>query len=292
MSQSFPKPDKPSGRGLHQTPSIVKQHALNAGLTVLQPNSLQSPAFYKAISSYKPDIAIVVAYGKILPPNILSLPKHGCLNVHASLLPKLRGAAPIQWALYHGDSVTGVTLMKMNKKLDAGPILASKTTPITESENAKELSERLSHLGAEILEENLFLYLEKKSSIKEQIESEATLAPALTKIQGYISWNRHAKDVYNHIRAVYPWPGAQTTVVDKGKKHVIRILHAKYVPDQLLISSKKLSPGMIICNTKKLYVACKSAMVSIEQLQEAGRKPLCAKDFLAGKQLSTDAYCK
>ncbi len=203
------QPDKPAGRGkkLHQSP--VKEFAIERNLTIHQPQKIKTPEAKELFASHKADVAVVVAYGKILPAEFLTAPKHGCVNVHFSLLPKYRGAAPVNWAIVNGEEQTGVTTMKIVEELDAGPILLQKATKIGEHETAPELLSRLSEMGAELISETLRNLNDIEP--KPQLDAEATLAPILKREDGLIDWSMDAFAIERRVRGFQPWPNAYTT---------------------------------------------------------------------------------
>src|SRR4051812_47588069 len=203
------QPDKPKGRELQLQPSPVKIVALELGLPVLQPKRARDEAFLQQIRELTPDLMVVAAYGQILPQILLDVPKFGCLNVHTSILPRHRGAAPIQWAILSGDSETGVTIMKMDAGLDTGPILSVEKTMITSEDNSQILHDRLARMGAELLVRTIPLYVAGKITPQAQAEG-ASYARKISKEDGLIDWNEPAQTIWNKIRAFTPWPGAFT----------------------------------------------------------------------------------
>ena len=206
----FTQPDKPKGRHGVLTAPPVKELALKMGVPVFQPTKMRDGTALEMLKSVQPELVIVVAYGKILPKEILDYPKYGCINIHASLLPKLRGAAPIQWSVINGCKVTGVTSMQMDEGLDTGDMLISREIEIGENETAGELHDRLSALGADVLEETLEAL--KKGELKpvKQNDAEFTYAPMLSKELSPVDWSLSAREVHNKIRGLSPWPSAQS----------------------------------------------------------------------------------
>jgi len=198
------QPDRPAGRGLSIRQPAVKRRALELGLEVWQPKRVRTPEFAASLRELSADVGVVVAYGRILPRAVLDAPTTGCVNVHASLLPRWRGAAPIQWSIVHGDSETGVTLMQMDEGMDTGPILATATTAIERNDDAASLGERLSKLGADLLREKLPQYVAGELMPIPQDDAEATMAPLLDKAHGRIDWNRSAREVHDQIRGMNP----------------------------------------------------------------------------------------
>jgi len=204
------QPDRPKGRDLKPQPSPVKSLALRLGLPVLQPERARDEKFIAGLRALQPDLIIVVAYGQILPPAILDLPRHGCLNIHPSLLPKYRGAAPIQWAIANGDTETGVTIMKMDAGLDTGPIVSQRRTPIRSEDDSATLHDRLAQLGAELLVQTIPDYVAGKIQPVPQPAEGASHAVKIKKEDGRIDWNQPAQTIWNRLRAFTPWPGAFT----------------------------------------------------------------------------------
>ena len=202
------QPDRPKGRGNKLAESAVKIFARESGIAIFQPEKIKTGEFVQILRDLAPEAIIVVAFGQILSQEILDIPPLGCINVHASLLPKYRGAAPINWCIINGDKTTGVTAMYMDKGMDTGDIILKKEIEIGEDENAGELHDRLSELGASALSETMELLIEGKIERTPQNNEEATYAPIMTKELGRIDWSRDAKDIRNLIRGTYPWPGA------------------------------------------------------------------------------------
>ncbi len=274
------QPDKPSGRGLAMTAPAVKEAALALGLPILQPASIrpQKSNFVEQIAALEPDAIIVVAYGKILPKEMLAIPKHGCFNVHGSILPTYRGAAPIQWALIQGETKTGVTLMKMDEGMDTGPTYFSKAIKIAKEDTALTLGQKLSLLGAEILSEGLLaLQAGMLPSPMPQDSSQATLAPLLSKEHGFIDFTRPAALVSGQIRGVDPWPGAYTTLPKQAeplKLFTPQVVEGNGYPGEFLGYDEK-----------GLHIACAEGAVAISEVQLPGRKRMDASAFMAGYQL-------
>src|SRR4051794_29349165 len=204
------QPDRPAGRGQAPAPPAVKVAATALGVPVIQPEKLRTPEAEATLASFAADIFVVVAYGRILPQNLLDLPRLGPFNVHASLLPKLRGAAPIQWSIIRGDAETGVSIMRMEAGLDTGPVAAMRRLPITDDDTTGTLSEKLSALGAALLIETLPAILDGRVALVPQVDADATVAPLLTKSDGRIAFDRPARLVSAQARGVDPWPGPTT----------------------------------------------------------------------------------
>ena len=270
------QPDRPAGRGLAMRPPAVKQRALELGLDVWQPTKVRTAEFAERLRTLEADVAVVVAYGRILPLAVLEAPRAGCVNVHASLLPRWRGAAPIQWSIVHGDEETGVTLMQMDEGMDTGPILATAATRIEAADDAATLSERLSNMGAALLREQLPRYLAGELAPKHQDDAAATMAPLLEKSDGRIQWNKPARAVHNQIRGMNPWPGAHTVLGERRIK-VHRTLATTLDPEGA-------RPGEVIAlDPEGILVACAEGTLEIQELQESGRKRVDARAFASGR---------
>jgi methionyl-tRNA formyltransferase len=273
------QPDRPAGRGLTLRPPAVKKRALELGLKVWQPTKIRTVEFAEELRDLEADVAVVVAYGRILPRAVLDAPRVGCINVHASLLPRWRGAAPIQWSIVHGDAVSGVTLMLMDEGMDTGPILAAASTPIEPDDDAATLGNRLSKMGAELLRRELPRYLAGEITPHAQDERGATAAPLLTKEHGRIDWNRPARAVHNQIRGMNPWPGAHTVV---GERHV-----KVYRAAVSALDAAGAAPGQVIAlRSDGILVACGKGCVELQELQESGRRRADARSFIAGRRIT------
>ena len=278
------QPDKPSGRGLQLLPPAVKVKALELGLPVLQPTALR-PAksnFVEELRALAPELVVVVAYGKLLPPEVLAVPRWGCWNVHGSLLPKYRGAAPIQWALIRNEPVTGVTLMQMDVGMDTGPMLLKAELPITATDTAGRMHDALSTLGAQLLATGLSQLLAgRPPSPQQQDEAQATKAPMLDKEHGRADFTRSAAALCAQLRGVDPWPGGFTTLPQVGTAEplVLKLFGAKPCSGQG-------QPGEVLgLERDGLLVACGDGAVAIGELQLPGRKRLTAQAVLAGFKL-------
>lgn len=236
------QPDRPARRGLKLTPSPVKKAAKELGLEVAQPERIRDPEMVDRLRSLSPDVMVVVAYGQIIPASVLSIPRHGVINVHASLLPRHRGAAPIARAILEGDRETGVSIMQMDEKLDHGPVLASSSTPIGEREDAIALTARLADLGAELLVD-VMGHLEAINAMA-QNDVAATTAPKVRKEDGELDWAMGAVEIDRHVRALQPWPGA-TLPTPKGRVKILsgHIEGDRYVPDLVQVPGKKPAPA-------------------------------------------------
>lgn len=271
-------PDEPQGRGYECQPPPVKKVASRAGLTILQPHRLKDPALMPFLRRFHPDAIVVVAYGHLIPPWMIAWPRLGCINVHASLLPKYRGAAPIAWALINGESTTGVTTMKLDAGLDTGDILLQQEEAISPDDTAQTLSDRLSLLGAELLVETLRRLNQGAIEAKPQDQAQATLAPLLKKEHGIIDWTRPAKEIWRRVRGLQPWPGAFTTF--RGRN--LHIWSAEVAAE----TTSPSPPGLLCAEQGRLLVACgEGTRLEIKELQLEGRKRLSARAFLNGVRL-------
>jgi methionyl-tRNA formyltransferase len=269
------QPDKPAGRGLAARSPAVKLRAEAAGVPVLQPPSLRKPPFADELRDLRPDLVVVVAYGKILPQAVLDVPRLGCVNVHASILPRHRGAAPIQWAIIHGDRETGVSLMRMDAGMDTGPVYLTRRVPLDEEVTAGELHERLAHLGAEVLGEALPRLADGSLVAVAQDDAQATLAPMLTKETGRVDFAAGARKVRDLVRGCDPWPVAYTTLDGEP----LRLFKARVV-------SGAGSPGVTLgADRDGLLVGCGDDAVAFGELQLPGRRRMSAQSLLAGRPI-------
>lgn len=273
------QPDRPKGRELKPHPSPVKVTALEFGLPVLQPERARNQSFIETLVELKPDLIVVVAYGQILPQAILDIPRFGCLNVHTSLLPKYRGAAPIQWAIVNGEAETGVTIMKMDAGLDTGDILVQESTPILPEDNSETLHDRLAQLGASLLLRAIPEYLNGNLSLRPQPADGGSYAARIKKEDGRIDWNQPAHTILNRLRGFTPWPGVFSFLEDGSSKHLLKIWQVEVVAGAGV-------PGRILQIEKSgITVACGEKALRILSLQREGGKRLTAQQFLAGYPL-------
>ena len=273
------QPDKPAGRGRHVALSPVKQRALATGLLVLQPPRLRDPGWPERLRELDAEVAVVVAFGQILPKAVLDVPRRGSINVHGSVLPRYRGAAPIAWAIIRGESETGITTFQMDPGMDTGDVLLTETMPIGPEESAGELSSRMSVMGARLLIRTLDA-LDTLTPIP-QDHSRATLAPRLKKEHGWLRFEESAASLVNRIRGTNPWPGA-AVMTPAGRLLIWRAtaaLHASAAPPGTLISS---GPGA-------LAVATSEGLLLPVQVQPENRKAMAWEDFLRGARLSAGA---
>ncbi len=266
--------DKPAGRGQHVAAPPVKLAAIELRLPLLQPAKARDPEFFEALRAWQPELIAVAAYGKILPKTILDLPRWGCINVHASLLPRHRGAAPIQWAIFEGDPTTGVTIMQMSEKMDAGDILLQRVTPISDTESYGELQSRLADIGAAALVEALAQLPDGRLVPQVQDEALVTYAPMIEKEQGRIDWQRPAAAIGRQVRAFNPWPSAFTTL--EGKLLKIHRAHPAAAVGRA---------GEVSDDGVSVHVGTGSGVLVLEEVQVEGRKRMSARDCARGGAL-------
>ena len=275
------QPDKPVGRGNVVTAPPVKRWAEERGIPVQQPVKLRDGTFAAWLRGIAPDLAVVVAYGRILPADVLAIPRLGCVNVHASVLPRHRGAAPINWAILAGDEATGVTLMQMDEGLDTGPMLAVRHTPIGIDETAIDVSQRLQALGAELLREAVPALVAGALRATPQDGARATLAPLLHKDMARIDWRQTARQVHDRVRGLQPWPGASTTL---GARRLIVGTTRLDDPPTVLGGA----PGEVVAVSKdRLWVATAQGLVGITEVQLEGKKRMGVREFLGGHPIRT-----
>ncbi|MGA2280793.1 MAG: methionyl-tRNA formyltransferase [Verrucomicrobiota bacterium] len=297
------QPDRRAGRDLKSQSSPVKTLALRLGLPVLQPERVRDGKFIAEARALRPDLVIVVAYGQILPPAILDLPRHGCLNIHASLLPQYRGPAPIQWAIAHADAETGVTLMRIAAGLDTGDIVAQRRTPIRPEDDSATLHDRLAQLGAELLVQTIPDYVAGKVQPIPQPNEGVSYAPKIKKEDGRIDWNQPAQTIGNRLRAFTPWPGAFTflskamegtasSVPPSAKSQgsdealpsrMIKIWKAE------IVEKSGVAGEVLSADKTGILVGCGEHALRILELQREGGRRLTAEQFLAGFTLKTGA---
>ena len=273
------QPDRPKGRDLKLQPSPVKVLGLTAKLPVLQPERARSEEFFKELRALQPDLIAVAAYGQILPASILTLPRFGCLNVHTSLLPKYRGAAPIQWAILNGDVETGVTIMKMDEGLDTGAIITQAATPIHPEDNADTLHDRLARMGAELLLRTIPDSVAGKLSPRPQPVEGVSYAPKIKKQDGHIDWNQPARAIWNRVRGLMPWPGAFSYLPGLPQPHLLKIWQAE------VVALTGPSGEVLQADKAGIVVGCGCEALRILMLQREGGRRLQAHEFLAGHPL-------
>jgi len=272
------QPDKRKGRNRILSPPPVKEIALKKGIKVLQPKSMKDPLFLDELHNLKPDIIVVVAYGKILPFQVLELPPRGCINVHASLLPKYRGAAPIQWAIINGERKTGVTTMMMDEGLDTGDILLQQETEIYETDNSEILGNRLADIGGSLLIETIQKI--KWGSVKPTPQTGTpSFAPPLKKEEGRIPWSKTAGDISNFVRGMFPWPCAYCYL----NKERIKITKVKALEGYGIA-------GRVEKSDEELLIGTGKGLISVIELQPEGKKLMSGKEFLIGRRLKKDTF--
>lgn len=271
----YTQPDRPKGRGMKMVYSPVKEVALAAGIPVFQPENFREEESVQQLRDLQPDICAVVAYGRILPQKVLDVPKRGCINIHASILPKYRGSAPYQWAVLDGLKETGVTAMYLTREMDAGDIIDVSRTPIGENETAGELLDRLAVLGADLLSKTLSRFAQGEVKGTAQDASQVSYAPLLDKSMSPIDWTKTAQQVHNHVRGLHPWPVATMEIQGKlFKVHATRVAEGSGEPGQILGLSKT-----------GLLVACGEGAVEVLSLQAEGGKRMSAPDYFRGHPL-------
>lgn len=269
----FSQPDKPQGRKQIMTPPAVKARALELGLDVYQPVSFKDGNAADLLEKLAPELIVVVAYGKLIPQRVLDIPKYGCVNVHASLLPKLRGAAPIQWSVINGEKETGVTTMQLDAGLDTGDILLVKKTDILPDETSGELFDRLKVLGADLLIETMEAIENGTLNPVKQDDSQSTYASMLDKSLSPVDWSKSAQQVHDHIRGLEPWPVATTVINEK----IVKLYGSR------LAGNYSKQAGEVVKADNEFIVCCGDGnAVSITQLQAQGKNKLNAADFLRG----------
>ncbi len=269
------QPDRPVGRKRILTPPPVKIEAVKQGIPVYQPEKIRNEAELEEILALKPDLIITAAFGQILPNKLLEAPEYGCINVHASLLPELRGGAPIHYSILQGKEKTGITIMYMAEKLDAGDILTQAEVKIEEEDNVGTLHEKLSQIGSDLLAETIPKLFNREITPVKQIDAKATFAPNIKREQEKIDWDKSGEDIYNHVRGLNPWPVAYTLL----KGETLKVWTTKKI--QL---SSPVQPGVVIDVLEEGFVVGtgNTTAVLILELQPAGKKKMLAKDYLRG----------
>lgn len=282
LAQTYPivgivtQPDREAGRGRALTPPPIKLLAQEMGIPFIQPQKMRQEGVLEQLNAWHPEVIVVVAFGQILRADVLSLPPHGCINVHASLLPRWRGAAPIQACLLHGDAQTGVTIMRMDTGVDTGPILHQKSLPIEPEETAGTLSDKLANLGAELLIETLPDYLAGKIKLQAQEEARVTHAPMLKKEDGNLDFTESAVHLERRVRAFQPWPGAFTA----WQGQTLKVQRVSVMPPARL--KQPASPGQHLVVQGKPAISTGDGLLILEEVQPAGKKLMSGKAFLAG----------
>jgi methionyl-tRNA formyltransferase len=274
------QPDRPRGRGQTVSASPVKDAALAAGLHVFQPESIKSDSAQEFLKRVAPDAVVIIAYGQIIPSRLLTLPRLGWINLHASLLPRYRGAAPIHWAIANGETVTGISTMQIDAGMDTGPTLLQQELVIGPDETSPELATRMSELGADLIVDSLLKLDRGEIASQPQDVAKATYAPILKKEDGRIDWTRPAQQIYNRMRGFAPWPGAYTTF--RGQS-----CHLWGRPEHSATAEGHATPGEIIASTKDVYAVCgEGTWLRLEFVQLEGRKRVSAWEFANGARLN------
>lgn len=278
LAAVYTQPDKPKNRGMKLTPPPVKQVALAHGIPVLQPEKLREAQVLETLASFQPELIVVAAYGKILPKALIDLPAKGCINVHSSLLPKYRGAAPINWAVINGESETGVTIMEIAEALDAGDMLSQASTPIDPNESVEQLHDRLAQMGAQLLSETVAQIAAGTVRRTAQDESQATYAPMLSRALSPIDWSKSAHEIHNQIRGLTPWPATTTELAGAQFK--------VYAAEETGECTSKPAGTPISTDKRGICVACGDGNVlRILELQAPGKKRMKAPDYLRGHSI-------
>lgn len=275
------QPDRAKGRGLAISSTLIKETAEELGLKVFQPPSVNSPVAIKSLKDLNPDLFVIIAYGQLLSQHVLDIPKIMSINAHASLLPKYRGAAPINWAVIKGEKATGVSIMKVVKKMDAGPIILQKEIAISQDDTAITLEAKLSRLAASGLMESLAMIEQNNYKLVPQDAKKASLAPKLKKTDGEIDWNKSAGEIFDLIRGCVGWPGAFTHY--KGK--LLKIHKAK-IGEVSECQSLRVSGEILGVSGDGIVVACGKGSLAIEELQIEGKRAMMAAEFIAGHKIS------
>jgi methionyl-tRNA formyltransferase len=286
------QPDRPRGRGQKVVDSPVKATARRHGIPVLQPARLRDPAVTEAIAAWSPDLGVVVAYGKLIPPDQLQIPRFGMINVHASLLPKFRGAAPVHRAIIAGERETGVTIMQVVDALDAGDMFAAARRPIGPDETSEEVERDLAVSGARLLVDVVDRIDAGTATREAQDDNRSTYAPRLRKEEGLLDWTLPAADVHNRVRGLYPWPHAYSYL--DGSRFILLKTHVIAPPeggdDPELAPTRSSSPGEIVdVSRDAIQVATGDGVIAIDELQAEGRRPVTTREFLAGRPLRPGA---
>ncbi len=276
------QPDRPSGRGLHLRAPPVKLEAERLRIPVLQPTKIRTPDFLEWLRAREADVALVLAYGRILPPAVLAAPARGCMNLHASILPRYRGAAPINWAIVQGETETGISLMQMDEGLDTGPVYIVRRTKIGSDETTGDLAVRLAELAADVVREDVPRVITGELVAMPQNPADASLAPILQKKDGRIAWEKSAAEVHDHVRGMTPWPGAFTYLAGK----MIKVLATR----RSTLAPGPAAPATIVAaNPEMTLVACGQGTLEIVRAQVEGKRALSARELVAGRTFTLGA---
>jgi methionyl-tRNA formyltransferase len=273
------QPDRPRGRGQHVSAAPIKEAALEIGVHVYQPETIKSESSQDFLKGIAPDAVVIIAYGQIIPARLLTIPRLGWINVHASLLPRYRGAAPIHWAIANGETVTGLTTMQIDAGMDTGPTLLRREVEIAPEETAPELAARMSTIAAELIGESLLRFDRGEISPTPQDQKGASYAPILKKENGRIDWNLPAQHIHNRMRGFTPWPGSYSTF----RKQTC---HLWGRPETSGAAGVYLSPGEIVSSAKQIDIVCgEGTCLRVESIQIEGRKKISARDFANAARL-------
>jgi len=280
------QPDRPRGRGQQVSVSPVKEVALAAHIPVHQPEKIRAPEVQQLLEELAPDVIVIIAYGQIIPARLLAIPTHGWINLHASLLPKYRGAAPINWPIVNGETRTGLTTMRIDAGMDTGDILLQREMQIGPKETAPELAARMSEAGAPLMEETLHGLAAGKVVPRPQNHAEVTIAPILKKEDGRIDWSRSAQEIYNRMRGLAPWPGAYTTF--RGQTcHLwgLPVVDPNSLPDEVTTAAHS-TPGTILGSKNDWLVSCgNTTLLRLQSVKLEGRRQISASEFANGARL-------
>lgn len=275
LAAVYTQPDKPKNRGMKLTPPPVKEVALAHGIPVLQPQTLREEGVLEALAGYQPQLIVVAAYGKLLPKELLAMPPMGCINVHSSLLPKYRGAAPINWAVINGERETGVTIMDMAEAMDTGDIIAQAKTEIDPNESVETLHDRLAELGAELLSKTVACIANGTATRTPQDDSQSTYAPKLSRELSPIDWSRSAREIHNQVRGLTPWPAASMELAGKSFK--------VYQTEETGETTGKPAGTLVGTDKRGICMACGDGKVlRVLEIQAPGKKRMKAPDYLRG----------
>lgn len=284
----FTQPDRPAGRGQKMTEPPVKLVARELGLdSIFQPENINEPGEKRRLADQMADVVVVVAYAQFLSKAILNTPRLGCINIHSSLLPKYRGAAPIQYAIWKGESESGVSTMRLVPKMDAGPVLLQRSTPITQDMTASALHDKLSNIGGELIVETLELLRSGKAVEKEQDEAKVTYAGLIKKEDGLINWEAPGKEIINKIRAFDPWPGTFA----RSTKGTLKVLKARF-HEYAQGTPEHAVPGELFTGAGGMWVKCSDSWIELLKVQPEGRKPMDAQEFLNGTRNTQFGFIK
>jgi methionyl-tRNA formyltransferase len=274
------QPDRPRGRGQHISSSPVKEAALELGLHVYQPEKIKSESSQEFLKRVAPDAVVIIAYGQIIPGRLLTIPRLEWLNLHGSLLPRYRGAAPIHWAIANGETITGLTTMQIDAGMDTGPTLLRSEVAIGPDETSPELAARMSHIGADLIAESLLQFDRGEISPTPQENSQASYAPILKKEDGRINWGLSSQQIYNRMRGFTPWPGSYSTF--RGQT-----CHLWGRPEVASVATADATAGQIVQSGKEIRVVCgESTILRIDSVQMEGRKKLSATEFANGARIA------